>query len=68
MVGGPRRPPGLLAEIGRTLPCGATAELLGTAWRGVPPDTGAVVGLVVAVLVGVLVGVVGAVRLFRWDR
>lgn len=68
MVGGPRRPPGLLAEIGATLPCGATSELLGTAWRGVPPDTGAVVGLVVAVLVGVLVGVVGTVRLFRWDR
>ncbi|MEJ8279911.1 ABC transporter permease [Pseudonocardia spirodelae] len=62
MFGDPRALPGPLAGIGRVLPYGATAEVLGTAWRGVAPDPGAVAGLAVTVLVGAGV----AVRFFRW--
>ncbi|MEU6698927.1 ABC transporter permease [Pseudonocardia sp. NPDC046786] len=62
MFGDPNALPGPLAEIGKVLPFGATVEVLGTAWRGVPPDLGAVAGLAVTAVVAAA----GAARWFRW--
>ncbi|OSY38535.1 ABC-2 type transporter [Pseudonocardia autotrophica] len=63
MFGDPNALPGSLKEIGKVLPFGATVEMLGTAWRGVPPQLGSVLGLVIVALVGAI----GAARWFRWE-
>ncbi|ANY08525.1 ABC transporter permease [Pseudonocardia sp. HH130630-07] len=63
MFGDPAALPGPLADAGRVLPFGATVQLLGAAWQGVPPGVAPVLGLLgTAVLAGL-----GAVRWFRWD-
>ncbi|MEV1292473.1 ABC transporter permease [Pseudonocardia sp. NPDC049635] len=62
MFGDPSALPGPLAEIGKVLPFGATVQVLGAAWRGVPPELGSVLGLAVTALVAAA----GAARWFRW--
>jgi ABC-2 type transport system permease protein len=63
MFGDPSALPGPLADIGRVLPFGATVQVLGAAWRGVPPELAPVLGLAATAVVAGL----GAVRWFRWE-
>ncbi|ALE74263.1 hypothetical protein AD006_24390 [Pseudonocardia sp. EC080610-09] len=63
MFGDPSALPGPLADIGRVLPFGATVQVLGAAWRGVPPELAPVLGMVATAVVAGL----GAVRWFRWQ-